>query len=158
MYDQILSHLKTNENPEQYYRYFFALSQFSDPKLLQRTLEYSLTPEVRSQDTLGLLAGVMYNPAGEKLAWSFVKTRWSDIEKIVGGFNTGGLVSSTGSFCDASMREDVKNFFTSHPVPAAERSLRQAQERVNYCVDLKAQQSGVLASWLQRNGSSAGSD
>jgi len=158
LYDQILSHLKTNENPEQYYRYFFALSQFSDPKLLERTLEYSLTPEVRSQDTLGLISGVIYNPAGEKLGWTFVKSRWPNIEKIVGGFNTGGLVASTGSFCDASMQDDVKNFFTSHPVPAAERSLRQAQERVNYCVQFKAQQSSVLASWLERNGSSAGSD
>jgi aminopeptidase N len=158
LYDQMLSYLKTNQYPEQYYRFFYALSQFSDPKLLQRTLEYSLTPEVRNQDTLGLIAGVMHNASGQKLAWNFVKSRWADIEKIVGGFNTGGLVSATGSLCDASMRDDVNQFFQLHPVPAAERSLRQAQERVNYCVALKGGQTSALAAWLQRNGSSAGSE
>jgi hypothetical protein len=54
------------------------------------------------------------------------------------------------------MRDQVKQFFMEHPVPAAERSLRQALERVNYCIDLRNQQSPALASWLQRNGASSG--
>jgi aminopeptidase N len=155
-YDQILAQLKANDSPEQYYRYFYTLAQFSDPKLLQRTLDYALTPAVRSQDTLGLIASVMGNPAGDKLAWDFVRAHWSEIEKIVGGFNTGGLVSSTGSFCDAGLRDQVKQFFAQHPVPAAERSLRQAQERVNYCLDLRTQASAALSAWLERYGSSSG--
>jgi len=99
---------------------------------------------------------VMDSPAGEKLAWNFVRSHWDKIQKIMGGYNTGGLVSTTGSFCDAGMRDQVKQFFMEHPVPAAERSLRQALERVNYCIDLRNQQSPALASWLQRNGASSG--
>jgi hypothetical protein len=44
----------------------------------------------------------------------------------------------------------VQAFFTSHPAPAAERSLKQAVERMNYCVDLKTLQEPQLAAWLQR--------
>jgi aminopeptidase N/puromycin-sensitive aminopeptidase len=48
------------------------------------------------------------------------------------------------------MRDEVRAFFTSHPAPAAERSLKQSIEQINYCVDMKTQQGPQLASWLQR--------
>jgi aminopeptidase N/puromycin-sensitive aminopeptidase len=156
LYDRILDHVRQNQAPEQYYRYLYTLAHFTDPALLRKTLDYSLAPAVRSQDSLNLIARVMDNPAGEKLAWDFVQAHWAQIEKIMGGYNTGGLVSTTGSFCDAGMRDAVKNFFSQHPVPAAERSLRQAQERVNYCIDLKSQASPALASWLQKSQTSSG--
>ena len=156
LYDQMLAHVKENQAPAQYYRYLYTLARFTDPALVQRTLDYALTPAVRSQDSLNLISAVMDTPAGEKLGWSFVRSQWPQIQKIMGGYNTGGLVSTTGSFCDAGVRDDVMQFFREHPVPSAERSLRQAQERVNYCIDLKQQQSHALASWLQQNGASSG--
>jgi aminopeptidase N len=151
LYEQVLERVKQNDDPEQYYRYLFTLARFSQPALLQKTLELSLSSAVRSQDSLRLISTVMDNPAGEKLAWDFVQSHWAQIEKIMGGYNTGGLVATTGSFCDTGMRDQVKQFFSQHPIPAAERSLRQAQERVNYCIDLRANTSPALASWLDHN-------
>jgi aminopeptidase N len=156
LYDQMMAHIRENQAPDQYYRYFYNLTHFTDPALLQRTLDYALSPAVRSQDSLNLIASVMDTPAGEKLAWSFVRSHWDQIQKIMGGYNTGGIVATTGSFCDAGLRDQVKQFFAEHPVPSAERSLRQAQERVNYCIDLRSQQSTALASWLRNNGASSG--
>jgi hypothetical protein len=49
------------------------------------------------------------------------------------------------------MRDEVQAFFTSHPAPAAERSLKQSFEQINYCVDLKTQQEPQLASWLRQS-------
>ena len=49
------------------------------------------------------------------------------------------------------MRDEVQAFFTEHPAPAAERTLKQSVERMNYCVDMKALQGPQLASWLQRH-------
>src|SRR5581483_11627884 len=94
LYDQLVSKLGKNDNPEQYYRYLYALAHFGDPALLQRTLDYAISASVRNQDSLLLIAAVMRNPAGEKLAWNFVQAHWADIEKIVGGYNTGGLVAT----------------------------------------------------------------
>ena len=124
--------------------------------LLQRALEYSLTPEVRSQDTLGLIAGVMGNPAGERLAWDFVRAHWAEIDKANSGFISGELVEATSSFCDAGLQDEVKDFFSTHKVPSAERTLKQSLERMNYCVDLKSQQGSKLASWLQQRGAATG--
>ena len=155
LYDRILAQTKKAGSPEEFYLYQRTLAEFSDPKLLQRTLDYALSPEVRSQDTIRVIAGVMDNPAGQKLAWAFARAHWPQIASTFGGFGGGGVVGATSAFCDAGMRDEVKDFFTSHQVPAAERTLKQALERVSYCADLKAQQSGQLASWLQHHGSAA---
>lgn len=156
LYDQIFGHLKTAKSPEEYYIYLQTLSEFTDPSLLDRTLQYALSSEVRSQDTLGLIAGVMENRAGERLAWDFVKGHWADIEKVGGGFTSGEIVAATGSFCDPEMRGQVKDFFSTHKVPTAERTLKQSLERINYCMDLKSQQQTQLASWLQQHATPVG--
>ena len=155
LYDRILAQTRKATSPEEFYLYQRSLTQFSDPQLLQRTLDYAISPEVRSQDRVGLIARVIDNPAGEKLGWAFARTHWTQIEGTFGGFGGGGIVSATSGFCDSGMRDEVKDFFTSHKVPAAERTLKQSLERVSYCTDLKAQQSGQLAGWLQHHGSAA---
>ena len=150
LYDKIMENLKAAKTPETYFNDIFALGRFSDPALIEKTLEYAISPAMRSQDAPYLIYGVMQNPVAEKQAWSFVQAHWGTIENLGGAFAGGTIVQATGSFCDAEMRDQVLAFFTSHHAPAAERSLKQAIERMNYCVDLKAQQGPQLASWLQQ--------
>jgi len=155
-YDRLMTALKNPKSPEEYYMYLFTLPQFSDPKLLQRTLDYALSPDVRSQDALGVVTSVMDNPQGQKQAWDFVLTHWDAVQKVGGPFASAQVVGSTGSFCDAHMRDQVAEFFAAHKIEAAERTYRQSIERINNCVDLKSQQESQLASWLGQHGSSAG--
>jgi aminopeptidase N len=155
-YDRVMAGLKNPKSPEEYYMYFFTLPQFSDQKLLQRTLDYALTPDVRSQDALGLITNVMGNPAGEKLAWDFIRQHWTEIEKAGGPFASAQVVGATSVFCDAGLRDQVTDFFTAHKVAAAERTYKQSIERINNCVDLKAQQESQLASWLGQHGTAGG--
>ena len=157
-YDQIVDRLKASTTPEDSSLYRAALASFSDPQLLQRTLEYAVS-EARSQDGVGIIGRVMRNPAGQKLAWDFVRAQWTTIEKRGGGFggaSTAGLVGSVGVFCDSASRDEVKEFFAAHPVPSAERGLRQSAERIDYCIDLKARQGPDLALWLQEQSRRAG--
>jgi len=157
LYDKVMDHLqKKGASLEEYYLYFQTSARFSDPKLLQRTLEYALTPAVRSQDTLGLISVVMENPAGTKVAWDFVRGHWPEIEKVGGGFTSGEVVAATSVFCDAGMRDEAQEFFATHKVPTAERTLKQSVERMNYCVDLKSRQTPQLSSWLERRGAASG--
>jgi aminopeptidase N len=155
-YDRVMAALKNPKSPEEYYMYLFTLPQFSDPKLLQRTLDYSISPDVRSQDALGVLTSVLGNPEGQKLAWDFVLTHWDAVQKVGGPFASAQVVGSTSSFCDAHMRDQVVAFYSAHKVEAAERTYRQSIERINNCVDLKSQQEPQLASWLGQHGSSVG--
>jgi aminopeptidase N/puromycin-sensitive aminopeptidase len=156
LYDRLLAGVKTSKSPEEYYLHLFTLADFSDPKLLQRTLDYAITPDVRSQDALGLISNVMDQPAGEKLAWDFVLSHWDAVQKAGGPFASAEVVGATSSFCDAHMRDQVEQFFAAHRIEAAERTYRQSIERINNCVDLKSRQEPQLASWLGQHGSSAG--
>jgi puromycin-sensitive aminopeptidase len=89
----------------------------------------------------------MQNPEAAIWAWSFVQAHWSGLGNLDGASAGGEIVQATSGFCDPGTRDDVQSFFTSHPAPAGERSLKQAIEQINYCVDLKTQQSNRLASW-----------
>jgi aminopeptidase N len=150
-YENVLAHVNTAKTPEQKSMYRDALVSFSDPKLLEKTLQYAVR-DARSQDS-GLIVGrVMRNPHAGKLAWNFVRSRWNNDEKTNGAFggsSSAGLVASTGAFCDSGLRDEVKDFFASHPVASAERTLKQSLERINYCIDMKARQGPELSSWLQ---------
>jgi aminopeptidase N/puromycin-sensitive aminopeptidase len=155
-YDRLLAAMKNPKSPEEYYIYLFTLPRFSDPNLLQRTLNYAISPEVRSQDALRVVTEVLRNPAGEKLAWDFIRQRWSDVARAGGPFASAEIVDSTSNFCDAGMRDQVEEFFAAHKIAAAERTYKQSIEHINNCVDLKSQQQPRLAAWLGEHGTAAG--
>jgi len=148
--------MKNPKSPEEYYMYLFTLPQFSDPKLLQRTLEFAISPDVRSQDALSVVTSVMGNPAGQQQAWDFVRQHWPEIEKVGGPFASAQVVGTTSVFCDAESRDQVTEFFSAHKVASAERTYKQSIERINNCVDLKSQQEPQLASWLGQHGTAGG--
>jgi len=156
-YDRVMAATKNPKSPELYYTYLFTLPRFSDPKLLQRTLDFAISPEVRSQDSLRVITTVMRNPAGRDLAWDFVRSHWDAVAKAGGPFASAAVVGATSVFCDTGMRDQVMEFFSTHKVAAAERTYKQSIERINNCVDFKSQQEPQLASWLGRHGTAAGS-
>ena len=155
-YDKLMAALKNTKAPEQYYAYFFTLPQFTDPKLLQRTLDFAISTDVRSQDALQLVTGVLGNEDGEKLAWDFIRQHWNEIEKAGGPFASAQVVAATSGFCDARMRDQVTEFYNAHKIAAAERAYRQSIERINNCIDLRSQQEPQLASWLGQHGNAGG--
>jgi aminopeptidase N/puromycin-sensitive aminopeptidase len=156
LYDQYLEQARKVEAPEERYLYQQALARFRDPALIQRTLEYLVSPEVRIQDTGRILASVFENPAARPIAWQFVKTHWNDVQAKM-GLSLGGqrVIRAAGGFCDAAARDDVQKFAAEHNVDAQSRSVRTTLERINNCIDLKSAQQERLALWL-RSHSAAG--
>jgi len=148
-YDRILRRMKETSSGEEYSLLMETLPRFRDPELLSRTLQFALTPEVRGQDVAKLIAGVMENPAGQKLGWDFLRTHWEEVRKAVPEFDSSELVQATGTFCESGLRNQAWDFFANHKVPPAERTLQQALERMDSCLDLKAQQAAPLAVWLK---------
>ena len=149
-YNRVFDHLNAAKDPGQKSLYREALVAFHQPRLLERTLEYAVSG-ARSQDSIFIIAQILRNPAGGKLAWDFVRNRWSEMRKPSGplGVSAGPLVASTETFCEPGMRDEVQSFFSSHPVPEAERTLKQSLEEIGYCIDMKRRQGAQLASWLQ---------
>jgi puromycin-sensitive aminopeptidase len=129
-----------------------ALTYFQQPALLQRALQLSLSPEVRSQDTIRLVAGVAGNPHGRDLAWEFVQANWAEFDRRYGG---GGFLmmrlieSVTSHFATLARHQEVDEFFQAHPVPAAVRTVQQCLERIRINTRWLAQNREALAAWLR---------
>jgi aminopeptidase N/puromycin-sensitive aminopeptidase len=57
-------------------------------------------------------------------------------------------VGATGSFCTVRQRDEVAGFFATHKVEAAERTLAEAVDSINDCVQLRSAQESNLHAWL----------
>ena len=150
LYDLYVAQLpKLMNKPEEYYRFFNALPSFRDPALVQRTLRFAISPDVRTQDTSTLIAGLIGHPSSQDAAWAFVKANWDMLTKSLGIFQgVPRIAGAVGAFCSREKRAEVEQFFKEHPVPAAERTLRQAFERIDSCVAVKERQAAPASAWL----------
>jgi len=149
LYDALLAAAERANAPDEHYRYLFAITDFTDPALIDRGLQFALTPNLRTQDTALYLGQFMANPVARPKAWAFVKQHWSELQPKI--FVSGGdtyLANSLSAFCDAATRDDIKSFFTSHRLPTAARTVDQTIERINICVGVRDKQVPSLMAWL----------
>jgi aminopeptidase N len=150
LYDRYVAQLDTlGANPEEYYRFFTALTAFRDPGLVKRTLDFSVSEAVRTQDAATLIAGLMGRPWARDAAWEFTRTQWTTITQKLGTFQgIPAIINALGNFCSAERASEIRAFFKQNPVPAAERTLQQALERIENCAALDARQSAPFTTWL----------
>jgi aminopeptidase N/puromycin-sensitive aminopeptidase len=150
LYDKLSAAAAKASSPLEHYRYLYALTDFDQPELIDRGLNYALSPDLRSQDTAIYFARFFGNPAARDRAWSFLKAHWDALEpKITISLGDVNLVNSLSAFCDPAARDDITSFFAAHKLPAATRTLSQTIERIDNCLELKQQQAGPVTTWLQ---------
>jgi aminopeptidase N len=153
LFSQTVDALKGTDDQILRRRYMDALSRFEKPELEEKALELGVSGAIRNQDSTAYLARFLRYPATRPVAWKFIQTHWNDVEKTFTTASGSALVSSAGTFCDADAESSASGFFKVHPVPAAERTLRQTLERINSCVDLRKMQENNLQSWLVEHAS-----
>jgi len=149
LFDALLGAAEKAAEPEEHYRYLYALGDFRQPALVDRGLRLALTPQLRSQDTALYLAHFFGNPEARGRALSFVSDNWAALEPKVTIF--GGdtnLIRSMSAFCDAGSRDRIKAFFAEHKLPAAERTLEQTLEQITNCIGLREKQTPAVGEWL----------
>jgi puromycin-sensitive aminopeptidase len=151
LYDTMWDLEKSASLHEEKLRFLRALSGFPDPRLIQETLDRSLDDDhVRSQDTISVMVATATNPHGRELAWQFLKDNWDEFDRRYGegGFAIMRLVSISGVFTTSEKREEVREFFDTHPVPSAERTIRQVLERMSNNIAWLDKNRDDLSDWL----------
>jgi puromycin-sensitive aminopeptidase len=151
-YDTLWELARRSELQEEKLRLLRSLGRFRAPELLRLTLERSLGPEVRSQDSISVIGAVAGNRRGRGLAWDFVREHWAELDRRYGrgGFAITSLVAFTGGFNTAERAAEVEAFFAAHPVPSAERAVQQALERIRLNVAWLERNDAAVAAWLDR--------
>lgn len=140
-YQTLLKLYKTADLQEEKMRLVRALGNFRDPKLLQKTLDFALSKEVRSQDTIFVISAVWVNPEGKYLAWKFVKKNWKIlVDRFAGGHLLPRLLEAGKVMNSQKDIEDIKKFFKKNHTPEAKRTIKQVLEQI---------ESNVA--WLERD-------
>jgi len=131
-YEKLLKLYKTTDLMEEKIRILRALGAASDTSLIQRTLDFSIGEEVRSQDTVTVIAGVTGSLEGRELAWKFVQANWPLLhDRYKSGFLLARLIkSTTESFSTEERAVEVDAFLKKNQSPGAERTIQQALENI----------------------------
>ena len=131
-HSQLTKLYKNAKTMEEKLRFLGAMCGFKDTKLLKKSLDYSQTSDVRSQNMQLPIMKVAANPYGDKILWVWLKKNWKNINKKVGHGNPlfNRIVSSISSIADDSMEKEIKEFFKKNPTPGTERTQTQTLERI----------------------------
>jgi aminopeptidase N/puromycin-sensitive aminopeptidase len=148
LFDKLEKIYETSNDPEMQELALRELATFTNPDLLERALEYAVSSKVRNQDSAIQFSIAMRIPENRDQAWKFIKTHWSQVQTEFTPEMGEIFVEGAGSFCSAEARDDVKNFFASHPVPAADSTLRHSLEHIDGCIELRQLQEPNLKKWL----------
>jgi len=131
-HEKLTSLYKKAKTQEEKVRFLTALSYFKDKKLILKTLKFSLSDAVRTQNMDIPIVNVAENPYGKKILWLWLNENWKKLTKKAGQGNSvlKRVVKTVSQITDDSMIIEVKDFFKKNPVPGTEKTLLQALERV----------------------------
>ena len=140
---------------EERVRVLRALTRFREPRVVQKVLNFALTPEVRNQDAYVVLAGFGGNPQARAQNWAFVKEKWPVLTSRYKGSSAtllGRILDgSAGGFLTQKEYKDVETFFKKHPVAGAERTMKQCLEAMRCHIRWAARDCAEIELWLAIN-------
>jgi puromycin-sensitive aminopeptidase len=119
------------------------LGDFRDPKILKLACEFSISKDVRIQDSVGILSMVGMSPIGRDIWLHFIQTNWKKLISTYGGggFTLARLVKALSGSAEPKHFKFFKKFFQTHEAPGAKRAISQVLERL---------ESNIA--WLKRDG------
>ena len=131
-YRQLLGMYRKAQTQEEKVRFLGSLSNFQDKKLLLKTLDFSLSWEVRTQNLFVPISKMVANPHGKDLIWPWIKKNWSG---IVSRFGVGNplfnkIIGSISVASDMQKELEIRRFFARYHVPGTEMKLAQTLERI----------------------------
>jgi len=148
-YESFLAAIGKAATPQERRRFLFALGEFRDPQLVERTLALTLSETVSTQDVVFVLTRLLANRAARERSWAFVKKKWAALRKRMPPMLITRLVEATPALQTAAGRRDVASFFRAHPIPTAKRALEQALERFDLNAELRRREAPGLQRWLE---------
>jgi aminopeptidase N/puromycin-sensitive aminopeptidase len=147
-YDRVQAVSQKADDPELQEESLRILTQFHSHDLIVRTLEYAVSGQVRNQDSWILLAIELSQRETRDIAWPWVQQHWDAVQAQFTTASGANVVSSVGSFCTIERRKEVADFFSTHKVAAADRTLAKALDSIDACISLRAVQEPKLHAWL----------
>ncbi len=127
-----------------------SLGNFQQKDLLQKTLDFAISDEVRRQDSVRMIASVSVNPYGNAVAWSFIKKNWKVfLERYAGSREVAYLLEPMGISTSKEIAKDIAAFLKKNPAPGTERTVQQVLERIESNAAWLARDKKKIESFLR---------
>ena len=131
-YAKLMKMYKAETLHEEKNRIGRALGNFRHKVLLQKTLEFAISKDVRPQDCVRMIGVVTVNHEGTDLAWSFIKKNWKLLRKRSSGSRElSYLLEPLGISTSVKRAKDIEAFLKKNPTPGTERTREQVLERIH---------------------------
>jgi len=135
-------------DPEEEQRFLGGLAAFEEPSLIARTLELSLTDEVRPQDRAHVLARLLGQRASRRTGWVFVRERWEHLTGSMDPMLQQNLVRALAQLTDEPLAAEVHAFLRPRATDETRETVAQALEQLAIdaaaCRRLAAELTSVL--------------
>jgi aminopeptidase N len=143
-FDIILKMYKKETFQEEKDRLLRSLCVFKEAHILEKTLQFAFSEEVKAQDSFKVVAFISANPYGRDLALKKVQKEWGNIvEKYGGGHLYSRFIKPFANFTTKKNADEIEKFFKVHESRGLERTIAQVIEQIKN-----------NAEWLKRDGES----
>ena len=150
-YEEFTTHFKTAKTPQEETRYLFALAAFRSEALFERTLQLTINGEVRTQNAPYLMRSLLLNTEQRERAWTFLKTHWDEMCRQYPDNSIVRMCEGILSLVTPELEAEVIDFFASHPVKQAAKTLQQHLEKLRIAVACKQREATNIEAYLQRH-------
>ncbi len=149
-YEQMLDRAFHGSTPQEQLRHLYALAEFDDAELMQRTCELAVSDRVRTQNAPFLLRAAIGNRRHGQQAWRFVREHWNHIDARMPRNTMVRMVETVRSLDRPSEVADIQAFFAEHPIPQGQRTLDQILERQRVNADVRQRNERALRAAFSR--------
>jgi puromycin-sensitive aminopeptidase len=147
-YEEFLTRLRAARTPQEEQRYLLALAAFRTPELIARTLELTLSGEVRTQDVPFVLRALLLSVDGREAAWAFVRTHWDRLRRDLPQPGLKRLFEGLLGLAHPLLELEVRTFCSQRDVSLGGRTLDQILEQLHVLVSLRERESAALQHYL----------
>lgn len=133
-YERLLSMYKASKSSEERVTLSAALTNFKQPELIERSLAFITTDDVRLQDVGYWVAYSFMNRHGREATWQWLTKHWDWLETNMGNDLSFARmpVYAGRAFASRDFLPTFKAFFEPKMSPALERSINQAIEIIEW--------------------------
>ncbi|MBI4012017.1 MAG: M1 family metallopeptidase [Candidatus Rokubacteria bacterium] len=149
-YAEFLERLQRARTPQEEQRSLYALAGFRPPALLQRTLDRTISGEVRSQDAPFVVRALLASVYGRGLAWEFVKTHWQTMARLYPPSAYRRMYEGVTALVDRRWEQEVRAFFPEHRIELGGKTLEQYLEQLRVAVRFQEREAAALTAYLAR--------
>ncbi|PSN60535.1 hypothetical protein BS50DRAFT_579067 [Corynespora cassiicola Philippines] len=131
-----------------------ALGRAKSPELIQRTLDLSLSDDVKGQDIYLPISALRTHPEGIDALWSWVKSNWAELEKRLPPSLSmlSSVVSiTTSSFTHREQIKDIEAFFANKSTKGFDKALAQSIDAISAKAAWIERDSEDVKAWLKEH-------